>query len=80
MVEDGALKNTERLEGLLRDIAQRLPCPSHGPQDFSGKLLTAESVEAVPFACCSKYQKRLKDEMRKALVMRSALRVVSNGD
>ena len=63
---------------MLREIAHRLPCPSHGPQDFSGKLLAGESVESVPFTCCNKYHRLLKNEMRKALFKRSTFKVVSN--
>ena len=78
MVESDGSQKMRRLEAVLREIALRVPCPSHGPQDLSGKLMTAESVEAVPFACCSKYHRILRDEMRKALARRSSFRVVSN--
>ena len=74
----GTHERSRGMEAVLLDIARRLPCPTHGAQDLAGKLLVAESVEAVPFTCCRKHHGLLKNEVRKALARRNAFRVVSN--
>jgi hypothetical protein len=73
-----ATTSPQKLDALLHELAQRIACPKHGPQDLNGKQLTTEGPEGVPFTCCSRHQGLLKEALRKRTARKSSFKVLVN--